>query len=81
MPKGVYTPKFEIYKGGENITANFQNRALEIKVELQSGNGSQDTCTITVDDRDWLLALPQVNDGIEVYLGYEEVGMAFMGTF
>lgn len=78
---GAYTPTFMIYKGGENITANFNNRALDIRVELASGHGAQDTCTITVDDRDWLLALPQVDDGIEVYLGYEEVGMAFMGTF
>lgn len=81
MVAGAFTPVFQIYKGGENITANFQNRALDIKVELASGNGAQDTCTITVDDRDWLLALPQVDDAIEVYLGYEEVGMAFMGTF
>lgn len=81
MPNGAYTPTFEIWKGGENITANFNNRAVSIEVDLVSGNGGGDTCSITVDDRDWLLATPHVGDGIEVYLGYKEVGTAFMGTF
>jgi uncharacterized protein len=81
MPNDAYTPTFEIWKGGENITANFNNRAVSIEVDLVSGNGGGDTCSITVDDRDWLLATPHVGDGIEVYLGYKEVGTAFMGTY
>ncbi|MGE8128864.1 phage late control D family protein [Methylobacterium sp. NPDC080182] len=81
MATGAFTPTFQIYKGGENITAGFHNRALSIKVELQSGNGGQDTCTIIADDRDWALAAPHVGDVIEVSLGYEEVGLALMGSF
>lgn len=81
MATGAYTPTFSVSKNGDNITASFQNRALSIKVELQSGNGGQDTCTIIADDRDWLLAAPHVGDVIEVSLGYEEVGLALMGTF
>ena len=81
MPAGAYTPIFEMYKGNENITANFQNRALSIKVELASGNGSQDTCSIIIDDRDWLVATPQVDDVLTISLGYKEVGLAFIGTF
>lgn len=81
MPTGAFTPIFEIYKGGESRTANFRNRAVSIEVNLVSGNGGGDSCSITVDDRDWLMATPQVGDGIEVYLGYEEIGTAFMGTF
>lgn len=81
MPYGSYTPTYEIYKGGENITANFNNRAVSIEVDLVSGNGGGDSCTITVDDRDWLLATPQVADALEVYLGYKEIGVAYMGAF
>ncbi|MCJ2057743.1 hypothetical protein MKL09_14405 [Methylobacterium sp. J-048] len=81
MPSGAYTPVFEVRKGGENITANFQNRAVSIDVELCSGDGAQDTCTIVVDDRDWLISRPNVGDAIQVLLGYQEVGTAFMGTF
>lgn len=82
MPSnGAYTPIFEVWKGGENRTANFRNRAVSIQVDLQSGNGGGDSCAITVDDRDWLMATPRVGDGLEVYLGYKEVGLAFMGTY
>lgn len=81
MAAGSYTPTFEVSKGGENITASLQRRSVSIKVELQSGNGGQDTCTIVADDRDWLLALPNVGDIIEVSLGYVETGLALMGSF
>lgn len=81
MPAGAYTPKFEIWKGGENFTANFNNRAVSIQVDLVSGNGGGDTCAITVDDRDYLVASPHVGDGLEIHLGYEEIGLALIGTF
>jgi phage protein D len=81
MPQGAYTPIFEIWKGGENYTVNFNNRTVQIQVDLVSGGGAGDTCQITVDDRDWLISTPQVGDGLEVYLGYKEVGLARMGVF
>lgn len=81
MPDAGYTPIFEIWKGGENVTANFNNRATSIQVDLASGGGAADTCAITVDDRDWLISTPQVADALEVYLGYKEVGLAKIGTF
>jgi phage protein D len=76
-----YIPTFEVYKGGENITARFQDRATDIKVDLASGNGMDDTLTIMVDDRDWAIARPQVGDFIEVRLGYQDTGVAFMNVF
>ncbi|WP_043345362.1 hypothetical protein [Methylobacterium sp. B1] len=81
MPQGAYTPIFEIWKGGENYTANFNNRTVQIQVDLVSGGGGGDTCQITVDDRDWLISTPQVGDGLEIYLGYAEVGLARTGVF
>lgn len=76
-----HIPIFEIYKGNENITARFQDRGCEIKVDLASGGGAQDTCTITLDDRDWLISQPQVNDYLDIYLGYEGIGTTLMGSF
>ncbi len=81
MPQGAYTPIFEIWKGSENVTANFNNRTVSIQVDLYSGGGAGDTCSIIVDDRDWLISAPQVGDGLEIYLGYAEVGLARMGVF
>lgn len=76
-----FIPTFEIYKGSENITARFQDRAISIVVSLASGRGDQDTCDIIVDDREWLIATPRKGDRLSVYLGYEGIGTTFMGAF
>jgi phage protein D len=76
-----YTPIYRVEKGGEDITGRFNDRTLQIKVDLQAGNGNDDQCTILVDDRDWRIARPMNGDTISVWLGYEEVGIAFMGAF
>jgi len=80
MPSG-YKPTFAIYKGGEDLTARFRDRTTSIVVELTAGGGAQDSVTITLDDRDFKIASPQVKDRLEVHLGYEGVGLAFMGSF
>ncbi|WP_311275230.1 hypothetical protein [Methylobacterium sp. WCS2018Hpa-22] len=80
MSKG-FIPTFEIYKGGENITARFQDRAVSIVVQLAAGRGDQDSCDIILDDRDWLIATPRKGDRLQVYLGYEGIGTTFMGNF
>lgn len=80
MSKG-FIPTFQIYKGSENVTARFQDRATSITVELASGAGEQDHCEIVLDDREWLIATPRVKDRLTVFLGYESVGLAFMGSF
>ncbi|TYO65546.1 hypothetical protein FXV83_16575 [Bradyrhizobium hipponense] len=76
-----YTPIYRIMKDGEDITGNFNDRTLQIKVDLQAGNGNDDQCTILIDDRDWRVARPYTGDIIAVWLGYVEVGMAYMGSF
>lgn len=80
MPSG-FIPIFAIYKGDENVTARFQDRATSITVELSSGAGEQDHVEIMLDDREWLIATPRVKDRLTVYLGYEGVGLAYMGSF
>jgi phage protein D len=68
-------------KGGIDITNHFNDRTTEIKVELVSGGGNGDQCTIKIDDRDWRIARPYPGETLSIWLGYQEVGLAFMGVF
>lgn len=68
-------------KGGVDITDRFNDRTTEIKVELVAGGGDGDKCVIKVDDRDWKIARPVPGDYLEIYLGYTEVGVSYMGSF
>jgi uncharacterized protein len=76
-----YTPIYRVMKGGIDITGNFNDRTTQIKVELVAGGGEGDNCAITLDDRDWAIAPIDPGDAIAIYLGYEEVGLAYLGTF
>ncbi|BAR61995.1 hypothetical protein NK6_8851 [Bradyrhizobium diazoefficiens] len=80
MPTG-YTPIYRIYKGGVDITDRFNDRCTQIKVDLTAGGGDSDHCTITLDDRDWAISRPYPGETLGIWLGYEELGLAFMGTF
>ncbi len=80
MPTG-YTPIYRVEKGGVDITSRFNDRTTEIKVELAAGNGETDKCMIKLDDRDWKIARPVPGDYLEIYLGYTEVGVSYMGSF
>lgn len=76
-----YTPIYRIFKGGEDITGRFNDRTTQIRVDLQAGDGNDDQCTIMVDDRDWRVGRPIPGEDIQVWLGYLEVGLAYLGTF
>ena len=76
-----YTPIYRVMKDGHDITGRFNDRTTQIKVDLQAGNGNDDQCTIVVDDRDWRIARPLTGDVLSIWLGYEEVGLSYMGTF
>lgn len=80
MPTG-YTPVFQILKGGNDVTNQFNDRATSISVTCIGGGGGGDLLDIEIDDRDWAVAYPAVGDSLEVHLGYKEIGMAYMGTF
>jgi phage protein D len=76
-----YTPIYRIMKGGIDITGNFNDRCTQIKVELIAGGGEGDNCTITLDDRDWAIQAVDPGDQIGLYLGYKEIGLAYLGTY
>lgn len=64
-------------RGGRHRKLN--DRTLQIKVDLQSGRGNDDQRTILVDDRDWRVARPIPDYVVQIWLRYEEVGLAYMG--
>jgi uncharacterized protein len=76
-----YTPIYQIFKDGADITDRFNDRTISMKITLQAGGGQGDICQISVDDRDWRVARPFNGDFLEIWLGYAEIGMAFMGLF
>jgi uncharacterized protein len=68
-------------RGGVDITSNFNDRTTQIKIESIAGNGEGDHCVISLDDRDWRIVAIEPGETIGVYLGYQEIGLAYMGTF
>lgn len=79
MPTG-FTPIYRIEKDGVDITDRFNSQSVLIEVNLMSV-GSSDTFRITIDDRDFRLAEVDPGAWLSVALGYEEVGMSYMGLF
>ena len=79
-----FTPQFKISKGGEDITSNFADRMILIKIESRDGGGDADVVDISLDDRDWVIATPSIGEGsqtLQVSMGYAETVMYDMGTF
>jgi phage protein D len=77
----IFTPVYKIMHDGADITNRFNDRTLQITVQLKGGDGDSDTCEITIDDRDWKVAAVEVGAKLEIYLGYKEVGYAQQGMF
>jgi phage protein D len=68
-------------RGGVDITDHFNDRTVQIKVELIAGGGEGDHCVIKLDDRDWRIAAVEPGETINIYLGYQEIGLSYMGSF
>jgi phage protein D len=80
VPTG-YTPIYRVMRDGIDITGRFNDRTTQIKVELTAGGGEGDICTIMIDDRDWRIVRPHPGENISIWLGYQEVGLAYMGSY
>ena len=74
------TPDWQILADGIDVTANFNDRLLELTVTDHEGMKS-DSCEIMVDDRDGILALPRKGTLLTILMGYRETGLALMGLF
>ncbi|WP_237477833.1 phage late control D family protein [Lichenibacterium dinghuense] len=79
-----YTPIFRISKGDDDLTPQFKDRVLSIRVNSVQGGGTADSCDIVLDDRGWQLALPNIGEGsatLDISLGYAETQLYPMGSF
>lgn len=74
------TPDFYVHVGGNDMTANFRSRLLELEVCDHEGTES-DSVSITLDDRNAELAIPTKGGIIAVGLGYKETGLRDMGLY
>ncbi|QRY81099.1 late control protein [Pseudomonas sp. PDNC002] len=73
-------PVFRIVADGRDITAQVNDRVLELEVTDKHGLES-DTLSLTLDDRAGTVALPRRGAELALYLGYGETGVAPMGRY
>ena len=74
------TPAWQILADGLDVTANFNDRLIELTVTDHEGMKS-DSCEIVVDDRDGILAVPRKGTLLSISMGYRETGLVLMGLF
>lgn len=80
MNVSPHTPVFAVFRGEENITGKLSDRTISLTVSLSNGGGS-DQLSLVLDDRGWQIATPHGGESLTVLLGYEETGLAPLGTF
>ena len=74
------TPMFRISRGGNDVTANLNDRLLELDFVDHAGK-ENDELTIKLDDRDFSIELPERGDEISLAIGYKETGLVDKGVF
>lgn len=73
-------PIFRVVANGIDITAKIADRLLTLTVEDKAGITS-DTVEIRIDNRDLAVATPPHGAGLQVWLGYQETGLVFLGHY
>lgn len=78
-----YTPTYQIFYNGTDITGKFNDRVTSIKVQSKDGGGQGDVLDITLDDRDFLIEAPATDGSanIDLLLGYKEGALYEQGNF
>lgn len=73
-------PAFSISLGGADITGRFDDRLIDMNVDLVDGHES-DSVTFKLDDRDFALSAPPTDAELSISLGYVETGLVLLGIF
>lgn len=73
-------PIYRIDVEGKNVTGNFSDRSLEIDITDKVGLES-DEVKIVLDDRDYAIEIPRRGVKMQVWLGYAETGLVYMGSY
>lgn len=74
------TPTYRVTVAGKTPGGTFQDRLSEIKVTDKTGIKS-DRVTLTFDNRAALLGLPPMGAEMQLWLGYKEDGLVYMGRY
>lgn len=73
-------PLFQILADGKDITPRLSERLISLSV-TDDAAGQSDTLSLTIDDAGGNLLLPRMNAELELFMGYQETGLANMGRF
>lgn len=73
-------PTFQIIADDEDVTAVIADRLLSLTVTDEEG-GSADRLDIQLDDRDGTIEFPQTGALLDVWLGFKETGLTYMGRY
>ena len=73
-------PAFRVIAAGQDATGALQGRLLSLTVTEEDGDNA-DRVEIEVDDRDGMVALPDLDAELDVALGYRGQSLASLGRF
>ncbi|MCU7933745.1 MAG: hypothetical protein KZQ99_02555 [Candidatus Thiodiazotropha sp. (ex Dulcina madagascariensis)] len=73
-------PTFSIVVGGQDITGVIAGRLISMAVTDEAGQQS-DTVSITLDNRDRRISMPEKGAVLLVSLGYRDTGVLFNGRY
>lgn len=79
-----FTPLFKLTKDGDDITASLSDRLISIRYSSYYGGGNADTIDMELDDRGWMIDLPNVGEGaatVALAMGYAESKIVDCGTY
>jgi len=74
------TPEFRVLADGLDVTLALLDRLVSLTITDDEGVEA-DRLDMVVDDRDGVLALPPHGAALEVYLGFRERGLSYMGRY
>lgn len=73
-------PAFQILADGEDVTAIIADRLTSLEIVDEDGTKS-DRLDLVIDDRDSLVAFPDMNVVLDVSLGFRGQALHFMGSY
>ncbi|RYH02830.1 phage tail protein [Salipiger sp. IMCC34102] len=74
------TPLFQIFANDEDVTAAIADRLVDLTITDEDGLKA-DRLTITLDNRDRIVAIPPAETKLRVFLGHRETRLTDMGAF
>jgi len=71
---------YRIIADGADVTALIGDRLRSLRLTDKAGVSS-DTAELTLDDRDYRIALPETGAELQIAIGYRETGLVDMGSY